>query len=111
MPVIPVMINQSSIDNGRIYIDASHKALLGDIRLGTRSKDAVGDLVTIEAGSETYETDIRESSAVRLSPRSSFKRYLASVCASDGDSYQLTEIGPRRYRLEPTSRTSLSRSV
>lgn len=107
MPVIPVIINQSSIDNGRIYIDASHKALLGNIRLGERSKDAVGDLVTIEAGGEKYETDIRESSATRLSPRSSFKRYLASVCAIDGDRYQLTEISPRKYRLEATMRTSL----
>lgn len=104
MVAIPVTINQSSIDNGRIYIDAVHKPLFGNLRLGARSKDSLGDIVTIEAGGTNYETDIRESSAVRLSPRSSFKGYLAAVKAVEGDHFQLTELAPRRYRLEPAGR-------
>ena len=97
---IPFIINQSSIDNGRIYIDATHKALFGNLRLGTRSTRDVGDLVTIEAGANTHETDIRASSSVTLSPRSSFKAYLKSVDAQVGAEFRLIEIGPRRYRLE-----------
>jgi hypothetical protein len=97
---IPVVINQSSLDNGRIYISTEHEAFLGALELGGRGEEDVGDTVVIEAGGSTFEGDIRRISGAHLSPRRSFAKYLRSVGASAGDDFQLIEVGVRRYRLE-----------
>jgi hypothetical protein len=96
---IPVEINQSSIDNGRIYIDAKHEPLFKGLRLGGRAEGEHGDTVMIEAGGNATESDIRRFSGARLSPRISFKAYLKSVGAAAGDMFNLVELGPRQYRL------------
>jgi hypothetical protein len=76
---IPVIINRSSLDNGRIYISTEHEALLGALKLGGRGEEELGDTVLIEAGGTIFEGDIRRVSGAHLSPRRSFAKYLRSV--------------------------------
>jgi hypothetical protein len=101
MQHIEFTIIQSSIDNGRIYFDQAHKSFFPSDVIGGRgaSERAMGQ-ISIDADGECFDTDIRLSSSVRISPRTSFKRWLASVRAHDGAKVRLHRVADRQYKLE-----------
>ncbi|MFN3957000.1 MAG: hypothetical protein ACK4Q6_05715 [Tepidimonas ignava] len=98
---IDFTITQSSIDNGRLYFDAAHTTFFPpDVMGGRGAQEHAASTVRIEAGGETHETDIRVSSSVRISPRKSFKRWLAAARAVEGGKARLHRIAERHYKLE-----------
>jgi hypothetical protein len=101
---IPVIVNQSSIDNGRIYIDQEYKSFFGNIQFGSREATNKGTNVVIEANGTKYEGDIRISSGAKISPRKSFKTYLSAIEAKADDSFQLSKISDGHYRLDRTTK-------
>ena len=101
MQHIDFTIIQSSIDNGRIYFDACHRAFFPSDTIGGRGEDEhARATVSIEAAGEASETDIRISSSTRISPRKSFRNWLRSVGAHDGAQARLHRLADRRYKLE-----------
>ena len=101
MPSIDFTIIQSSIDNGRIYFDAKDKGFFPEDCFGGRSASEHAEgKITIDVAGERHETDIRVSSATRISPRKSVKKWLQAVEAKDGDKAKLHRISEREYRLE-----------
>jgi hypothetical protein len=94
-------IIQSSIDNGRIYFDACHKPFFPADALGGRGKaEHASGKIQIEVYGEMIETDIRESSSARISPRNSVKSGLKSVGATNGANARLHPVNDRQYALE-----------
>jgi len=101
MKYIDFSITQSSIDNGRLYFDAVHQSFFPSDALGGRAATARAQgQICIEVNEECFDTDIRLSSSVRISPRTSFKRWLASVRAHDGAKARLHRVADRQYKLE-----------
>jgi len=101
MQYIDFRITQSSIANGRLYFDAVHQLFFPSDALGGRAATAKArGQICIEANEESFDTDIRLSSSVRISPRTSFKRWLASVRAHDGAKARLHRVADRQYKLE-----------
>ena len=101
MNYIDFTIIQSSIDNGRIYFDASCRSFFPEDAIGARGKDEHAPAtVTIEVNGEVIETDIRDVSSARLSPRKSVKSWLKNLKATDGAVARLHRIGERQYKLE-----------
>ena len=101
MKYIDFSITQSSIDNRRLYFDAVHQSFFPSDALGGRAAAAKAQgQICIEANEESFDTDIRLSSSVRISPRTSFKRWLASVRAHDGAKARLHRVADRQYKLE-----------
>lgn len=101
---IPVIVNQSSIDNGRIYIDQKYKSFFGNIQFGSKNSTTKGTDVVIEANGTKYEGDIRIFSGVKISPRKSFKAYFATIKAEADAPFQLSKISDGHYRLDPTTK-------
>lgn len=101
---IPVIVNQSSIDNGRIYIDQKYKSFFGNIKFGSKDSTTKGTNVVIEANGTKYEDDIRIFSGVKISPRKSFKSYLSAINAKANDPFQLSKISDGHYRLDRTTK-------
>ena len=98
---IDFTIIQSSINNGRLYFENVPKDFFPADAIGGRSEgEHAPATVRIVAGSESFDTDIRVSSAIRLSPRRSFKLWLRAVKAADGGTAQLVLMGDRTYRLD-----------
>lgn len=101
MHLIDFTITQSSIDNGRLYFDAAHQSFFPSDALGGRSgADKAPGHVSIEIDGVCFDTDIRLSSSVRISPRKSFKTWLAAVKAHDGAKARLYRASDRHYKLE-----------
>lgn len=98
---IETEITGSTLRNGRIYISASLAAFFPSDSLGARGGGGPRGLpVTIVANGEEYQTDIRLSSGRRISPRSSFARFLRAVGATEGQRLRLTRTDDRRYVLD-----------
>lgn len=94
-------IVQSSVDNGRIYFSSAHTNFFPTDALGGRGKDNhAPNTIHIDAAGTEVETDIRHSSAVRISPRKSFKLWLRSNNATNGTKGRLYRLGERQYRLQ-----------
>ena len=101
MTSIDFTITQSSIDYGRIYFDAKYQDFFpADCFGGRGAGQHVEGAVTIDAGGEKYEGNIRISSGQRISPRKSVKKWLQSVGAKHGDKAKLHRISELEYRLE-----------
>ena len=101
--IVPVIVNQSTLDNGRIYIEDRYRSHFGALRFGERATAAKGDPIVLEVNGEAVHTDLRRMSGLRFGPRCSVQRYLRAVRAQVGDAFRLVEVAPRRYRLEPGS--------
>lgn len=94
-------ITQSSIDHGRIYFSSVHTDFFPADVIGGRGKNEhASNSVHIEAAGEIIETDIRRSSAVRISPRKSFKFWLQATKATNGAKACLYRLSERQYRLQ-----------
>ncbi|MEO8298468.1 MAG: hypothetical protein ABI574_11740 [Burkholderiales bacterium] len=101
MQSIDFTITQSSIDNGRLYFEAGHINFFPSDAVGGRgaTEHAAGKIHIAASGVEV-ETDIRQSSTIRISPRKSFKNWLNLVCAINGGTARLHRIAERYYTLE-----------
>lgn len=98
---IDFTITQSSIDHGRLYFEGVPKGFFPPDAVGGRgAAEHAPTLVTIVAGGDSVDTDIRENSAVRLSPRKSFSPWLRSVRAIAGGTAHLVRTGDRTYSLQ-----------
>lgn len=98
---IETAITGATLRNGRIYFSASLASFFPADSLGARGGNGPhGVQVTIVAGGEEHETDIRLSSGQRISPRRSFARFLRASKASEGQRLRLIRIGERRFALE-----------
>ncbi|MEI6722552.1 MAG: hypothetical protein WCO67_17450 [Betaproteobacteria bacterium] len=86
--------------NGRLYFSASDSAFFPADSFGDRAKGKRGLPLSIQAGTETFSTDIRTSSSVRISPRHSFAAFLESSKAAEGMKVRLHRLAPREFRLE-----------
>lgn len=86
--------------NGRLYFKASDSAFFPADSFGDRGEGKRGMPVSIEAGIESFSTDIRTSSSVRISPRRSFSAFLESSKAVEGMTIRVHRLEPRRFRLE-----------
>lgn len=94
-------ITQSSIDNGRIYFDSRHTDFFPpDVFGGRSATEHAPNRVQIDVAGKLVDTDIRVSSAVRISPRASFKQWLTACKATEGSTARLHRISERAYRLE-----------
>jgi hypothetical protein len=92
---------EATIDHGRIYFPSSDIAFFPADALADRAENGHrGQAVVFQAGGEEFKTDIRVSSGQRISPRSSFARYLKSVAAQPGEKLLVTRVSDREYRLE-----------
>lgn len=101
MHYIDFTITQSSIDNGRLYFDAAHTSFFTtDVIGGRGAREHALANVRIDAAGETYDTDMRFSSSVRISPRKSFKRWLAAVRVVEGGQARLSRIAEDHFKLE-----------
>lgn len=101
MQHIDFTITQSSIDNGRLYLEAIHTGFFPPDAVGGRGKKELAPTtVCIDANGDFHDTDLRVSSSVRISPRKSFKKWLAAVRAVSGDTARLHRVTERQYRLE-----------
>jgi len=104
MNPIEIELPQSSINNGRIYFPRSNDSFFPSDALSERSAvDPAARKVKFITGKPfefEYVTDIRKMSAVRLSPRSSFMRYLNSVNAKAGDWLRVERRTDREYFVE-----------
>ncbi len=101
MQYIDFVITQSSLDNGRIYFEASQKDFFPAESIGGRgAHEHAATQVHIDAAGDLIETDIRISSAVRISPRKSFRAWLRSQQAVDGGKARLHLVSEGSYKLE-----------
>jgi len=102
MNPIEIELPESSINNGRIYFPRSNDSFFPSDALSERSAvDPAARKVKFTTDkSFTCETDIRKMSLVRLSPRSSFMRYLNSVNAKAGDWLRVERRTDREYFVE-----------
>jgi len=101
MQHIDFTITQSTIDNGRLYFDTAHTNFFPSDAMGGRgAQEHALNTVRIEADGAVNDTDLRVSSAIRISPRKSFKKWLASVNAASGSKGRLHRVSERHYRLE-----------
>jgi hypothetical protein len=92
---------KSSITNGRIYFPSTDIKFFPADSLADRKGDGhKGKPVLFRAGGEEFETDIRISSGQRISPRSSFGRYLKAVAAQPGDRVRVTRTSEREYSVD-----------
>lgn len=96
-----IVLPRSTIEHGRIYFDSADACFFPSDSIGDRGSSGVkGRAIEFIAGGETYSTDIRRSSSVRLSPRKSFGRFLKSVRAKEGGRLRVERIDSRIYRVE-----------
>ena len=66
---IEIVITQSSIDNGRLYIESRHAKFFPSDSFGDRSGgDDKGNTISIESDTHKKETDIRHLSTIRFGP-------------------------------------------
>ena len=101
MNQIHFIITQSSIDHGRLYFESVPSGFFPSDAVGGRGADEhAPSKVNIVAGADAIDTDIRQSSAVRLSPRRSFKQWLRSVGAVAGGTAQLVRTAEHSYSLQ-----------
>jgi hypothetical protein len=101
MQHIDFTITQSTIDNGRLYFDTTHTNFFPSDAMGGRgAQEHALNAVRIEADDGVHDTDLRVSSKIRISPRKSFKKWLASVKAASGSKARLHRVSERHYRLE-----------
>ena len=101
MQTLTIELITSSINNGRIYFDPCHIGFFPRDALGDREGDGdKGSHVRFHTDVEVFDTDIRRFSSKRLSPRSSFKRYLNAVGAKPGDFLKVTRRSERDYDVE-----------
>jgi hypothetical protein len=101
MNSVEIDLIQSSIDNGRIYFSRSDVSFFPKDALSERAADDSSTrTVTFIAGPFTFETTIRKSSNVRLSPRKTFAPYLKSVRAEAGDRLRIEKRADREYIVE-----------
>lgn len=58
--------------------------------------------MTVEfiAGGDVIDTDIRDVTAVRISPRRSFASFLKSVRAEEGKMLRITKVSNRKFKLD-----------
>ena len=99
-----IELTESTIENGRIYFSASDKPFFPSDSFGARGRDEKGNAVTFEIDGEEVVCDIRLSSGTRISPRSSFSRYLKASKAKVGDRWRVTRLDERRYRIDAIPR-------
>lgn len=101
---IKIELPESSIKHGRIYFPRSNDSFFPSAALSERSKAAPGvqmvKFITGKPFEFEYVTDIRKMSAVCLSPRKSFGRYLNSVNAKAGDWLRVERRTDREYFVE-----------
>ena len=98
---IDIKLIESSIRYGRIYFSSTDCDFFPKDSFGDREGDAgEGKPVEFIAGGETYDTDIRVSSSIRLSPRKSFASFLKLVCAVKGATLRITRISERQYTVD-----------
>ena len=84
-----------------IYFDAGHVTFFPTDAIGGRGgNEYASGMVTIEAADRTVDTDIRQSSTERVSPRKSFKIWMTSVGAVDGGTARLHRVSDRQSKLE-----------
>lgn len=96
-----ITLIQSTIDHGRIIFPRSDEDFFPADSLGDRASSGnKGTTVTFRAGDFAYNTDIRISSSERLSPRSSFMRFLRAVDARAGDTLRVSRVAHREYLVE-----------
>lgn len=101
MQTVTIELIASSIDHGRIYFESSHVGFFPRDSLGDREGDGEkGSDVRFHTDGDVFSTDIRRSSGQRLSPRSSFKRFLKAVGARPGDKLKITRRSERDYEVE-----------
>lgn len=98
---IEAPITGAVLRNGRLYFSASLTNFFPSDSLGGRGVGgATGKLLTIVAGADEIETDIRLSSGQRISPRASFARWLKMARAGEGDRVRIVRLSDRRFQLE-----------
>jgi len=98
---IEIVLIQSSIDHGRLYIERRHEKFFPADSFGDRSGGKnKGRTITIETDTDAKETDIRHLSELRIGPRASFGSYLKRSKLKAGDIVFLRRISDRRYKLE-----------
>lgn len=96
-----IVLPRSTVEHGRIYFDAVDACFFPSDSIGDRGSSGVkGRAIKFIAGGETYSTDIRRSSSVRLSPRRSFGQFLKSVRAEEGGRLRIERVDSRTYRIE-----------
>lgn len=96
-----ITLIQATVDNGRIYFPSTDLKFFPADCYGDRVGDGhKGTPVVFRAAGLEIETDIRISSAHRLSPRSSFAAFLKQVCAVEGAVVRVTRTSEREYQLD-----------
>jgi hypothetical protein len=101
MTDIRFSLTQSTINNGRIYFEASHRHLFpADAITESRgADDHAKATIVIEVDGVDFATDIR-ANGKRLSPRKSFTPWLKSQKAVADDQARLVKLAEGRFRLE-----------
>jgi len=101
MQFIEFIVTQSSLDNGRLYFENTRSDFFPSDAIGGRgANEHAKSNITIDTAGESVLTDIRVSSAVRLSPRKSFKNWLHSQQATADGKARLYCVSERSYKLE-----------
>lgn len=96
-----IKIIGSTIRNGRIYFSSSDSSFFPADSFGDRSRTGGrGVFVQFVAGGDVIETDIRDVSAIRVSPRKSFASFLKSVRAEEGKMLRITKVSDRKFKLD-----------
>lgn len=91
----------STIRNGRIYFHSSDSSFFPADSFGDRLRTGGrGVPVQFVAGGDVFESDIRDISTVRISPRKSFAIFLKSVRAEAGKMLRITKISNREFRID-----------
>lgn len=98
---IEARITGPVLRNGRLYFSASLVSFFPADSFGARGRNGPHELpVTILAGADALDSDIRLSSSLRIGPGRSFARWLHAVRARERDRARLVRLEERRYRLE-----------
>ena len=101
MTIRTIPLGDSSVTNGRIYFPSTDHMFFPADSFGDRESEGhTGQSVIFKAGAEIYECDIRCSSSARLSPRSSFAKFLQAAGAVPSGSLRITRTADRQYSVE-----------
>ena len=98
---LDIAIIGSTIRNGRIYFSSSDSSFFPSDCFGDRSRTGGrGVPVQFITGGDTIDTDIRDISTVRISPRKSFASFLKSVCVKEGGRLRVTKVSDRQFKID-----------
>lgn len=101
VPFIEVALTEPQIRNGYLDIPQEHIDFFPADSIGFRPSDSAGKSVEFRYAGISRETDIRQKSALTLSPRIRFESYFKKTLgARPGDAIRIKKVSDRIYELE-----------